>query len=505
MLSVIPGVCSTHRERICATIPIMTPRSKQQEDGSGNQCERGGFQLFRQRRAKELGHLFMPLFGFAFVRDFNGATLAFSAEAFGVDVWLGQDILSATMIALFFLGIVFARKLAPLWSHRPLVGAATMAMVISALGQGWGAALSPNVAALFVVLGAAGGAVSILLWAELESCLNTLRIVLYVSGAFLFGDALGWVLQDLEGFRRVLGVGALPLLSLGCLIASYRSIPNDERPPSDWGTLKFPWRLVLVLGVYEFVLGFNEAMAPADEGAAFLLGASAAAVLVFLTTFFLSHRFDFAQMFRTPFLFVACGLLATFLSMGSPGTFSMFLVALGYSLMFLLLTILLCDLSHRYGISVLVLCGVEELMAIFMIAGHRCALAMEDGALVGFVDESALRVALVVVVLLVSACTLFGERRWGLTFFGVGGLSAEADERGRFLAHCASMADAYRLSPRESEVFQLLALGKSPASIEHELCIANGTLKSHTRRIYQKLNVHSRDELRRLVGETPRG
>ena len=45
----------------------------------------------------------------------------------------------------------------------------------------------------------------------------------------------------------------------------------------------------------------------------------------------------------------------------------------------------------------------------------------------------------------------------------------------------------------------LLAQGKSVPRIEQELCISNGTAKSHVRHIYAKLNVHSRDELIQLV------
>lgn len=48
-------------------------------------------------------------------------------------------------------------------------------------------------------------------------------------------------------------------------------------------------------------------------------------------------------------------------------------------------------------------------------------------------------------------------------------------------------------------MFQLLALGKTAADIERELYIANGTLKSHTRRIYQKLGIHSRVELEEML------
>ena len=93
---------------------------------------------------------------------------------------------------------------------------------------------------------------------------------------------------------------------------------------------------------------------------------------------------------------------------------------------------------------------------------------------------------------------LLSEReysRWGASFFGVGKLAQDGDEQGRFAARCTELGERYRLSPREKEVFQLLALGKSAADIERELYIANGTFKSHTRRIYQKLGIHSRAEL----------
>ena len=90
-----------------------------------------------------------------------------------------------------------------------------------------------------------------------------------------------------------------------------------------------------------------------------------------------------------------------------------------------------------------------------------------------------------------------------MVFFGAGRLCEEGDARGMFVARCADIASTHGLSPREKEVFQLIALGKTAPVISDELCIAEGTLKSHTQRIYQKLGVHSRDELRALVGAPP--
>ena len=48
------------------------------------------------------------------------------------------------------------------------------------------------------------------------------------------------------------------------------------------------------------------------------------------------------------------------------------------------------------------------------------------------------------------------------------------------------------LSAREADVLRLLAAGLSNAEIAHELIIAPGTVKTHTARIYRKLDVDNR-------------
>ncbi len=57
------------------------------------------------------------------------------------------------------------------------------------------------------------------------------------------------------------------------------------------------------------------------------------------------------------------------------------------------------------------------------------------------------------------------------------------------------LAKLHSLSPRETEVMVFLASGYSRAQIRDKLCISQGTINSHISRIYQKVGVHSRDEL----------
>lgn len=53
------------------------------------------------------------------------------------------------------------------------------------------------------------------------------------------------------------------------------------------------------------------------------------------------------------------------------------------------------------------------------------------------------------------------------------------------------------LSPREYEVYQLLILGVSNKEIAAKLSVETSTIKSHVNKIYQKLGVRSRNEMRR--------
>lgn len=61
------------------------------------------------------------------------------------------------------------------------------------------------------------------------------------------------------------------------------------------------------------------------------------------------------------------------------------------------------------------------------------------------------------------------------------------------------IAADYGLTPRELEVFRLSAKGRTRPAICEELCISEGTYRTHIYRIYKKLDVHSHDELLELV------
>ncbi len=57
------------------------------------------------------------------------------------------------------------------------------------------------------------------------------------------------------------------------------------------------------------------------------------------------------------------------------------------------------------------------------------------------------------------------------------------------------------LTEREMEVARLVALGKRNAEIARELVISVRTVETHIQHIYEKLHLHSRTELARLIRE----
>lgn len=60
---------------------------------------------------------------------------------------------------------------------------------------------------------------------------------------------------------------------------------------------------------------------------------------------------------------------------------------------------------------------------------------------------------------------------------------------------CARLAEHYRLSARENEVFLLLSRGRDRQYIHTLLYISPSTVRTHTYNIYQKMGVHSQQQL----------
>ena len=59
---------------------------------------------------------------------------------------------------------------------------------------------------------------------------------------------------------------------------------------------------------------------------------------------------------------------------------------------------------------------------------------------------------------------------------------------------CELIAKKHGLTKRETEILSLLARGRDVSFICNELYLARNTVKGYTKRIYAKMNIHSKQE-----------
>ena len=64
---------------------------------------------------------------------------------------------------------------------------------------------------------------------------------------------------------------------------------------------------------------------------------------------------------------------------------------------------------------------------------------------------------------------------------------------------CEEVGKQHGLTPRELEIMQLLCKGRTKAYIAETLYLTENTVKGHTKHIYSKLDVHSKQELMDMV------
>lgn len=72
----------------------------------------------------------------------------------------------------------------------------------------------------------------------------------------------------------------------------------------------------------------------------------------------------------------------------------------------------------------------------------------------------------------------------------------------RWLEACDVLAERHSLSPRQKEVFLLLANGRNTEYITNALGLSTPTVKTHTYAVYQKLGIHSHQALIDLIEKT---
>ena len=213
-------------------------------------------------------------------------------------------------------------------------------------------------------------------------------------------------------------------------------------------------------------------------------------------------------LFTMVVLFVLAGCLIAPLAFGRDATTPNILLRVGHDVFTMLTWLVIYSIGRRNVFAALpVLAGVRIAAGVgitFGAAGGHWV----NGVLASdpFIAQAA--VAAFIMAFVAFLWIGFRDFSFGRAIEGIEEVEDAGIERmGGYLdERCEVLARAYGLTTRELEILGQLARGRDGKFIEQELVLSYNTVKTHIKHIYQKLGVHSRQELLDLIeGKGGRG
>ncbi len=465
---------------------------------------------------------------------------------------LPHDVFDWAFAGVSLLVAVCARRLVPFSAKGWAYGVVLAGMLTSSACSIAGAfvAVPGPVALAGALVGGASYAGFLVLNAEVFAGVSLLRIVLYLSGSRLLASLMAYLLASVDTPRMVAVLVLMPCIAVTLLRSSYRTLPASDRQHAAYPEFSYPWKLLVLVGVFSFAYGLRQGALVAGAGQHSSFSTAIAMGAVFVLAYFFAGRIDVARLCRLPLPIMAFGLLlvpssgllgqvassylisiaytlVTFtigilfyecrlplpimafglLLVPSSGLLgqvaSSYLISIAYTLVTFTIGILFYDMSKRTGVAIAPLIAAMNTMQICVVLGNYTTHAL-DALLPNPGVAHTVTTVLVCVALVVLFFLLFSERelstRWGIRVLQGASLGEEAREGDRIASRCEELVKMYALTSREAEVLRELAQQKDNQTIAGNLLIAPGTLKAHTRHIYEKMGIHTRAELNGLLG-----
>lgn len=351
-----------------------------------------------------------------------------------------------------------------------------------------------------------GSAVVVVLWAERLVSLGPRRLVHCFVAAVLVAVVVYAIALLLPTIVAQCLVSALPVAGMAAFVSEghrlppvpveFRNVVPRTRPP---------WLMILIAFLFGLSFGLMKGLlAPATpqwielRDGLNIVAIAGAAVAVYVTMAVLRMDFDHLT-YQVALPLMAAGFL--FLPMHEPiSIIGTAVHQFGYQYFYIVLWAIWSVLVAREKVPAAWIVGLG-LFAIQL--GQLVGSVGADFALrhlTGDLGKAMLSSFSVFAILLVSLF-VFGNRSASTGWGFVRPMEEASEEACGIEAACEAVARRFRLTPRERDVFLLLARGRNRAFICEELVIGDETVKSHVKAIYRKLEVHSQQELIDLVEE----
>ena len=431
-------------------------------------------------------------------------------------------LLYVVYAVMFVIALGFRGRLVPLASHGRLLALASIGSSAGLVLMGLAGFSLVPVELLYcgVVLFAVGTMLPILGFGERfatmsakAACINVCISLVVASPLFFL---VAWM--GSQAFPIALTIeAACPLLAFCTLWVEPKGGDAKREENTDVSLSGMPRGLLVAMFVYGaafgLVLGLGVQSSPPTflglvANAGFVCALSLG-VLIAVCAF---KTFEIGRVYRPILPLLAIGFIMLAV-LGSSGTVvSMGVVLAGYACARIFSTAIYSDIVARTSASPFSTAAMGALADAAGVAVGSVAafvLLVEPG----LESQQAYNAAMVVVAaLIVVTVFLLSESRigtlWGAVPSGAEGEQAGADDlsdvapalsESQMEHDCATAAEMFGLTPRETEVLRYLVRGKSAAEIAGALVVSKSTVLTHTKRIYAKLDVHSRVGLMNAV------
>ena len=369
--------------------------------------------------------------------------------------------------------------------------------------------LSGDIAVMLYLLGSVltgvGSAVIVVLWGELLTSLGSRQAVSYCVCAFIIAAGMFMITLAIAPDIRQLVIAMLPMVSVGLFVRFKHAVPHLSRLRRNVHVkVKPPGKLIAISLFFGFSFGIMKGLfIPIDAtlvdlrnllNIAAIVGASLA---VFLTTNV--YKMDFDHMtYQVALPLMAAGFL--FIPLYEPwNIIGTGVHQFGYQYFYIILWALWPVLAFRANVvsGWIVAWGLFSVQ-LGQFSGSVVSAYLVELLIGGF--ALALLAAGAIFLILLIALFALGKGSPN-TGWGYVKPIEEDGMTSDFERVCSRIARQYRLSPREIEVFFLLAKGRNRAHIKDELFVSDETVKSHVKNIYRKIDLHSQQALIDMIEE----
>ena len=370
------------------------------------------------------------------------------------------------------------------------------------------------VGALGTGLGSAG---AFLQWGMYLSHLEPRRVLLDTAAFALLTAITYGLCSLLPEVIEICAVALMPLAS-GTLLAAamHQAQLKDPVGSQEHGTSEFDRQnrvenalshrsgnliglAVLVGAVYGLIRGASLSFGGttiAGSTAATVTGIAVAGLLLAATTVFFRKESEFYLACEVSFPLLAAGYLLLPSITNSTFPLPLLVFTVGHTYFYFMLWVFCVDQSHmqeRKTIPVFAggLLAFLGSSLIGSITSDVLALTgYEGGSLLGALSLIVAYTFILVLVFVLGRTRTRGNRALR---------EADLQKKSDFRKNALDVAQENALTPRETEVFVLIAEGYDRPAIRDKLVISNDTVKTHVRHIYAKLDIHSKQEAQQLV------